>query len=433
MTIQRRIFFSNILMIVLTLALGTIIFFAARFMIVGEDTDTRGGIGGRFPDSPHIPVIGASDTAALFEPGGFTPVANAALYRSDLGDFIIVLPDSNLEAIQDFMQTPAFILPTVIIYLVVVAFLGNILLAKYITRRIMTPINTLANGVQEITGGNLTHRIHYQKGDEFDPVCANFNAMAARLSDMVAQRQADENSRKELIAGISHDLRTPLTSVKAYLEGLRQGIATTPEMQTRYLDTIQQKTDDMEYIIKQLFTFSKIDIGEFPLRLDRVDIRDTLTHMVNTLAPEYMEMGLAVSFLAEAGGHVLIDVVQFKNILQNILGNSKKYCHRPDAQAHISCGLAPDHHIAITIQDNGPGVPQGMLDKMFDVFYRGDPSRNNPAKGSGLGLAISSKIIQRFGGKITAANASDGGLAITITLPLQKGVTPDETHTHRGR
>ena len=422
MTIKRRIFLSNILMIVLTLAVGAAIFFAARFIIVDDDATTRGGAGGRFVDAPHIPVVSVSGADALFETGDFTYIENVSLYHSDLGDFIVVLSDNQLDAIEYFISTPNFVLPTIIIYLLIVAFLGNVLIAKYITGRIMTPINTLVDGVHEISNGNLTHRIAYKGGDEFDAVCSDFNEMAARLSDMVEQRQADENSRKELIAGISHDLRTPLTSVKAYLEGLRKGVATTPEMQEKYLDTIQSKTDDIEYIIKQLFTFSQMDIGEFPLHLETLDIGNELTEIVAGFADEYKEMGLELTLSENAHEDVLIDTVQFKNIVQNILGNSVKYCNRSDARAEISCKKADDDNVSIIITDNGPGVPAEMLTKMFDVFYRGDEARNNPAKGSGLGLAISSKIIKRFNGSIKAENAPDGGLAITITLPIQKGV-----------
>ena len=430
MTIKRRIFLSNILMIVLTIAIGAVVFFVARSIMVDDYTQTRGGSGGRFVDAPHIPVLSVSNADEAFEIGDFTHVETVSLYQSDLGDFIIVLPDNQLSAVEDFLETPNFILPMIIVYLMIVAFLGNVLLAKYITRRIMTPINTLVDGVHEITSGNLTHRIQYNGGDEFDAICSDFNEMASRLSEMVEQRQADENSRKELIAGISHDLRTPLTSVKAYLEGLRKGIATTPEMQEKYLNTIQKKTDDIEYIIKQLFMFSKIDIGEFPLDLETVDIENELAAMIDGFADEYKEMGLDVSLEESINADVFIDTVQFRNIVQNILGNSVKYCNRSDARAEILCRSIDDESVSITITDNGLGVPDEMLTKMFDVFYRGDKARNNPAKGSGLGLAISSKIIERFNGSIRAENVAGGGLAIIITLPIQKGGNEYETNTY---
>ena len=421
MTIKRRIFLSNILMIVLTMVIGGVVFLGVRSIMVDEYSQTRGGSGGRFVDFTHIPAVGASEISEAFERGNFTYVTSVSLYHSDLGDFIVILSDNQVEAIENFIGVPNFIVPAIAIYLLAVVFLGNVLISKYITRRIMTPINTLVNGVNEISNGNLTHRIQYNGGDEFDAVCADFNEMAARLSDMVDERQADENSRKELIAGISHDLRTPLTSVRAYIEGLRKGIATTPEMQEKYLDIIQSKTEDIEYIIKQLFTFSKIDIGEFPLNLETVDIGNELAKMVSCIADEYKEMGLDVSLEENAHGNIQIDTVQFKNIVENILGNSVKYCNRKDARAEIFCQIIDDTNISISIKDNGVGVPDEMLTKMFNVFYRGDEARNNPAKGSGLGLAISSKIIERFNGSIRAENVPDGGLAIIITLPIQKG------------
>jgi len=132
-------------------------------------------------------------------------------------------------------------------------------------------------------------------------------------------------------------------------------------------------------------------------------------------------MGLTVSLEENVHGAVLIDTIQFKNIVQNILGNSVKYCNRNDAHAEIFCKKIHDDNVSITIKDNGPGVSDEMLTRMFEVFYRGDESRNNPTNGSGLGLAISSKIIERFKGSIRAENAPGGGLAIIITLPIQKG------------
>ncbi|MCL2588155.1 MAG: ATP-binding protein [Oscillospiraceae bacterium] len=422
MTIKRRLFIANIIMVLSPIILTAILFFGIRFLLVDGDAQTRGGLGGRFADMPNIPAVSASEASDIFAEGSFSYVtSDISLYRSELGDYIIVLSDADREALEAFVSGSDFTLPVILFYLFAVVILANIFLAKYITRRIMTPINTLADGVHEIADGNLTHRIQYKGGDEFDAVCADFNEMAARLSDMVEQRQADENSRKELIAGISHDLRTPLTSVKAYLEGLRKGIASTPDMQEKYLDTIQQKTEDIEYIIKQLFLFSQIDIGEFPLHLEPVDIGNELAGMLDGFADEYKARGLTVTLKENTHGDVLIDAVQFQNIVQNILGNSVKYCKRPDARAEIACRKTDDNSLSITIRDNGPGVPADMLPKLFDIFYRGDEARNHPADGSGLGLAISAKMIERLHGSIRAENVPDGGLSMIITLPIQKG------------
>ncbi|MCL2378731.1 MAG: ATP-binding protein [Defluviitaleaceae bacterium] len=420
MTIKRRLFISNIIMALSPIAITAIIFLGVRFIVVDSTAQTRGGLGGRFADMPHIPAVSQSETAEAFARGNFTYVtSNISLYHSGMGDYIIILPDLHRHALEEFLTGPNFTIPIILLCLLVMIVLANVLLAKYITNRIMTPINTLAGGVQEIASGNLTHRINHSAGDEFDAVCSDFNHMAAHLSQMVQQRQADETSRRELIAGISHDLRTPLTAVKAYIEGLRKGIASTPEMREKYLDIIQSKTEDIEYIIKQLFTFSKIDIGEFPFNIEPVDIGRELANMVTGLTDEYQAMGLKVSLTENAYGvPVLIDRIQFKNILQNILGNSLKYSNRIDARASILCKKTNNGNVNIIIQDNGPGIPEEMLSKIFDVFYRANASRNNPAKGSGLGLAISSKIILRLNGAISAENPPEGGLRVIITLPV---------------
>jgi len=422
MTIKRRLLIANIIMVLSPIIVTAIIFFGMRIFVASDQT--RGGLGGRFADMPAIPTVGLSQADEAFTQGNFTRItSDITLYHSHLGDYIIILPDTYQAALEDFISGPNFILPVILFYLLTVLILANILLARYITHKIMTPLNSLAGGVREITSGNLTHRISYAGGDEFDTVCSDFNEMAAYLSHMVQQRQADENSRKELIAGISHDLRTPLTSVKAYLEGLRKGIASTPQMQEKYLDIIQSKTEDIEYIIKQLFMFSKIDVGEFPLNLETVDIGAQLAKIVCEFSDEYKESGLEINLTDNTHEYVHIDTVQFNNIVQNILCNSVKYSNRRDPKVEIHCvtqcsnsinDMSQNKNIVLSIKDNGPGVPEEMLPYIFDVFYRGDKARNNP--GSGLGLAISSKLINRMNGTIIAKNVPEGGLEIVITL-----------------
>jgi len=432
LTIKRRLFIANIIMVLSPIIVTAIIFFGIRAVVVSDDAQTRGGLGGRFADMPSIPVVGISGADEAFARGNFDYVtSDIALYHSDLGDFIVVIPDVYWEAFDDFITGPDFMLPVILFYLLAVVIVANILLARYISHRVMAPINTLSKGVHEITSGNLTHRIEYKVGDEFDAVCADFNTMASRLLEMVELRQADETSRRELIAGISHDLRTPLTSVKAYIEGLKKGIAQTPEKQEKYLDIIQSKTEDIEYIIKQLFMFSKLDVGDFPLNLEAIDIENELTKLIIGLIDEYREIGLKINLHTDAYGKiVVIDMVQFKNIIENILGNSVKYCNRKDAKAWVYCKKTSNDKVSIIIEDNGPGVPEEILSKMFDIFFRGDVSRNNPAKGSGLGLAISSKIIQGMKGSIRAENIPEGGLRVIITLPIKKGGIPGEENTY---
>jgi signal transduction histidine kinase len=390
----------------------SIVIFSAYINIAGVDI---------FPDEHSGLIIADSDRADdIRTDENYTKIEQEiSIYISEAGSYVIVLPPDmgklwRDRVVQDFPWV-------VFILLVVVVFFTNLILTRVISRRIMSSLKTLADGVHQISDGNLTYRIDQKTGDEFDAVCADFNEMASRLSDMVYKQQADENNRKELIAGISHDLRTPLTSIKAYIEGLKKGIATTPEMQSKYINTIQSKTEDLEHIIRQLFMFSKMDIGEFPFNFETVDIGKELLEIIDGLTDEYKERGLEIELLENVQGeYALIDVVSFRNVLQNILGNTIKYGDKNNSRAEIICSKN-DNSISITISDNGPGVHAESLAKLFDVFYRGDISRNNPSKGSGLGLAISAKIIHRMKGTINASNKAEGGLNIHITLPIVEG------------
>lgn len=358
----------------------------------------------------------------LLQNGKYTVTdEDVSLYRRNAGDYIIIIMYENLNLSSK--NTAGMRM-----YIGIFGFLALIFgiifisraLTRFVFRGIVPPIETIVNGVHEIRDGNLSYRIQYKNNDEFAAVCSDFNEMAERLSDMVNARQKDETNRRELIAGISHDLRTPLTSIKAYLEGIEKGVASTPETQKRYFDTIKNKTIDLEYIINQLFLFSKLDIGDFPFHLEEIDIGQELKMFTSSHKKEYSEKGLLISLRENVDNvYVEIDVVQFRNVIYNIIENSLKYKDDKNALIKILC-RENNGNIEIILTDNGPGVSEEALAKMFDVFYRSDTSRNNPSKGSGLGLAISKKIIERLKGNIQAKNANGGGLEIKIILPVSR-------------
>lgn len=298
--------------------------------------------------------------------------------------------------------------------------LTNMFLTRFVIKKITDPIDMLSYGVHQIRDGNLSYRIEYAGNDEFTSICADFNEMAWRLNEMVMEQQKDEANRKELIAGISHDLRTPLTSIKAYVEGLEKGVASTPETQRSYLDTIGTKTAEMEHIINQLFLFSKLDLEGFPLILERVDLSLTLQTLVGDIAEEYQEKGLSIALgVTQDTIEVDIDRQQFRNALINVIENSLKYKVKEQGALVISCSTT-DSYATISLTDDGPGVPEDTLDKLFNVFYRVDASRSSK-EGSGLGLAITAKMLEAMGGQVQAQNVAEGGLSILINLPSKKG------------
>lgn len=302
-----------------------------------------------------------------------------------------------------------------------IIFLTNRFLIHFVFQNIAGPLRTLTEGVRQIRDGNLSHRISYQNRDEFLPVCEAFNDMAVRLRASVEQSQKEEASRKELLASISHDIRSPLTAIRAYVEGLLDGVADTPERQRAYLSIVQRKTIELDRMVKKLFLFSKMDMGEYPYSPERIALSGEIGDFVLASEEEYRRQGLRIVVRAIPQDlFIQADPTYFHSILTNLLDNSAKYRQKEVGTAVIAAE-AVGQQIVLTVEDDGPGVPEEALPKLFDVFYRSDPARKHPNQGSGLGLAIVSKSVERMGGHIRAENRPEGGLRMTLVLPRAQG------------
>lgn len=308
--------------------------------------------------------------------------------------------------------------------------LTNRFLTKFIFRRIEVPLDILTAGVHEIRDGNLEFQIEYDRQDEFLPICEDFNEMAKRLKESVAKIQQQEQSRKELLAGISHDIRSPLTAIQAYVEGLRDGIAGTPEAQRRYLDTIKTKAEDIDRMVSQLFLFSKMELGDYPINAVPIRLDETIEAAVSYAKAEYAERGLRLE-TDLTPVTVVADPVQFDRVISNIMENSLKYKEAKTGLLRIALTKQGANCI-LTFDDDGPGVPDEALPRLFEVFYRSDPARREPHKGSGLGLAIVKSIVVRAGGSIAAMKSALGGLRIEICLPYKEGSETDGENTDCG-
>jgi len=295
----------------------------------------------------------------------------------------------------------------------------NRFLIKFVFHKIEHPLDILADGVRQIRDGNLQYRIEYDNNDEFKPICADFNEMAVRLKESVDLSNRHEQSRKELLAGISHDLRSPLTSIRAYVEGLLDGVAKTPVAQRAYLETIKAKAEDIDRMVEKIFLFSKLELGEAGEHPETLNLTKELEDFVHAVEMEYREKGLLISAESLDPATITADPESLRRVLTNITENSLKY--KDKALGHLKIFLNSQKSSAVlTLEDDGPGVPDEALPQLFDVFYRSDPARKDPQNGSGLGLAIAAKAIAQMNGSISAVNVEGGGLAIVIVLPIQE-------------
>lgn len=305
---------------------------------------------------------------------------------------------------------------TILFLVLLTILITNKILTKHVFRRIAEPLDILTDGAGEIGNGNLDYQITYDRNDEFKPACEAFNDMAVRLKTSVERTRQNEEGRKELMAGISHDIRSPLTSIKAYVEGLLDGIAKTQEDRNKYLITIKRKAEDIDRMVEQMLTFSKIEMDEFPMEMTKFRLDQEIKKFISDVQGEYERKALIITAEDFAPCSVKADKQQLRRAIRNILDNSAKYKEKELANVSISLEKY-DGTCKLTLTDDGPGVSEEAQGKLFDVFYRTDPARRNPAGGSGLGLAITAKSIQRMGGSIKAEKGEAGGLSIIITLP----------------
>lgn len=305
----------------------------------------------------------------------------------------------------------------IVILAIIIITVTNGILSSRIYKNVIEPLELLSYGADQIKNGNLDFDMNYEYDDEFKQVCDDFDEMRMRLKESVQSKLKYEENRKELMAGISHDLRTPLTGIKGYVEGLIDGVANTPEKINKYLYTIHRKACDMDELVDRLFLFSKLDTGKYPFDFDIIYINEYFKKLYEDIKDDLYKRGLDILYINECSGNikVKIDCKEIRRVIFNILDNSIKYNKRKDKKSRLF--ISEDNNwIIVEISDNGDGVSEEMLSRLFDSFYRGDVSRTNPSQGSGLGLAIAKSIVEAHNGEIKAVN--NNGLTIIIKLPM---------------
>ena len=305
----------------------------------------------------------------------------------------------------------------------IVIIIINFVLIVALSNSIMGPLNKLKEATQKISEGNLDFEIDYTGDDEITDVLQKFERMREKLVESNEKQKAYEEDRKEMIAGISHDLRTPLTSIKGYVSGLIDGIADSPEKQQKYLTTIYNTAVEMDKLVDDLFLFSKLDLDKIPFDFEHVEIGNYISQCCEEIKFSMEKKKMCLSFvnLCKNPVYVMLDRDQFARVLVNIAENSAKY--KKDEIGSLSVVLAEDNgEVFIALKDDGEGIEASLTGKIFDSFYRNDPARTNPVKGSGLGLSIAKQIITSHGGKIWAESNVGEGLTIYISLPADEKI-----------
>lgn len=296
---------------------------------------------------------------------------------------------------------------------IIMLFIISQLFTKKLVSRIMEPLDALSDGARRIRNQDLTSDVVYSGEVEFENVCRSFNEMRAAILKEQEKNLKYEKASTDMIAGISHDLRTPLTAIRGTIKALLDGVASTPEQQEKFFETAYRRTGDMDILLNQLFYLSKLETGNMPLTLNTIEISDFIQNYIKgkkaLLENEQMELTADTEGIT---GYVSVDAGQLQRVFDNLLENSRKYGEVTPLKVRITLERT-NKGFTICFSDNGVGVDKEKLPFLFDEFYRTDESRNKK-EGNGLGLYIVRCLIESMGGSVQAENVD--GLAVYIEL-----------------
>ena len=233
------------------------------------------------------------------------------------------------------------------------------------------------------------------------------------------QIEMEQEQQKELLAGISHDIRTPLTAIKAYAEGVRDGIAPTEEQQKRYMGIILKRANDLDSMLEELFLITTLNYKKESRPSERIELGQFVHDFVEDHLAPYQSKGLEIKArIATETPFINANPQLLQRVLQNVLNNSAKYKMTDIGHCVIDV-TSDDDFVYCVISDDGPGVPPESLERLMRPFYRVDSSRTNPQEGSGLGLSIIRRIMEIFEGRVMIENVRPHGLRIILEFPKQ--------------
>lgn len=333
--------------------------------------------------------------------------------------------EGSIFFIQEASPLEQFIskyLPFLLVLLIVIIIITNGTLSYFVSRSILKPLKALQLATENIKSGNLDFQIKEGRKDEIGHLTSDFESMRQKLKQSIELQQQYEENRKLLISNISHDLKTPITSIKGYVEGIKDGVANTEEKQQKYINTIYKKANELDALIDELFLFSTLDLNRVPFHYEKLNIDHFIKECIDDLSYRIEKNRIEIQYQCKFDSPRLVraDREKLMRVFNNVIQNSIKYLDKTPGLIKIGLSDYDDGNLLISIEDNGSGISSEDLPFIFESFYRADKSRNSKTGGTGLGLAISKQIIEAHGGSIWAKSTKGSGTAIKFTLQLME-------------
>lgn len=334
------------------------------------------------------------------------------LYQDDTqgSAYIVTNVEDAIPEVQEYVTN-------MILAVILILALTAGILVIWIYRGVAIPLNRMKVATQKIKEGNLDFELEIEADDEIGQLCRDFEEMRIRLKDNAEEKVENDRRNKELISNISHDLKTPITAIKGYVEGIMDGVADTPEKMERYIRTIYNKANDMDLLINELTLYSKIDANRIPYNFSPISVNDYFDDCVEEVRIDIEARGIEFDYLnyVDANVKIIADAEQLKRVINNIISNSAKYMDKEHKVIHLRVKDVGDF-VQVEIEDNGKGIGTKELPYVFERFYRTDASRNSATGGSGIGLSIVKKIVEEHGGKIWATSKEGTGTVMYFVI-----------------
>lgn len=365
---------------------------------------------------------GENENAGIYLGGDYQMLVKTVPYeRNGVKDGTAYIVMQIQKIVPQFKSLVMDVAIAIILILVLVSAMFNM----WIYRQTVSPIKRLKLATYNIKNGNLDFDIEVKGHDEISELCRDFDDMRKRLKENAEETVRLDTENKILISNISHDLKTPITAIKGYVEGIMDGVVDSDEKMERYIRTIYNKACDMDKLINELTFYSKIDTDRIPYNFARINVTDYFDDCTEELGVELESEGIELIYdnRIAPDTRIIADVEQLKRVINNIVSNSVKYMDKP--RKRISFLLdEDDDYVRIDIEDNGRGIAGKDIGHIFDRFYRGDASRSTAQGGSGIGLSIVRKIIDDHGGMISVDSVRGEGTTMHISLLKYKETPP---------
>ncbi|ACK96725.1 MULTISPECIES: HAMP domain-containing sensor histidine kinase [Bacillus cereus group] len=321
-----------------------------------------------------------------------------------------------LKKQSSFVDLTQKLFPILFVSLLLLAILLIGLLSYLVLRSVIKPIFVLKGATEKIKEGNLDFQMPVTSHDEIGQLNQGFEEMRKKLKESIEVQTQYEENRKELISNISHDLKTPITSIIGYVEGIKDGVANTPEKMDKYLTTIHTKAKHMDTLIDELFLFSKLDLNRVPFQFETVELNTFMQELIEEMQMDLSEEGIEINLqLHSSPLYVTADCEKINRVISNLIHNSVKYMDKEEKKITVTVS-SDNNKVIVKVIDNGSGIESDTLPYIFERFYRAEQSRNSSTGGSGLGLAIAKQIVEEHGGEIWAESELGKGTSIFFSL-----------------